>query len=157
SSETGSSLRQCRICHELHSNRDERRIWWLRVQVSRLFTSNQPVTKSLTSIHDRFTKQYLLEAKAVKLKRLGWMLLCILSAVSLSLGQTATTSLRGTIKDPSGALVPGAKITITDKTVGTTFSAMADNGGNYVFAQIPPARYTITATAAGFGDQSKTA
>jgi len=93
----------------------------------------------------------------VKLKRLGWMLLCILSAVSLSLGQTATTSLRGTIKDPSGALVPGAKITITDKTVGTTFSAMADNGGNYVFAQIPPARYTITATAAGFGDQSKTA
>ena len=62
----------------------------------------------------------------MKLKRLGWMLLCILSAVSLSLGQTATTSLRGTIKDPSGALVPGAKITITDKTVGTTFSAMAD-------------------------------
>ena len=85
------------------------------------------------------------------------MLLCILSTVSLSLGQTATTSLRGTIKDPSGALVPGAKITIVDKTIGTTFSAVADNAGNYAFPQIPPARYTITATAAGFGDQSKTA
>ena len=98
-----------------------------------------------------------MEAKAVKLKRWGWMLLCILSTVSLSLGQTATTSLRGTIKDPSGALVPGAKITIVDKTIGTTFSAVADNAGNYAFPQIPPARYTITATAAGFGDQSKTA
>ena len=93
----------------------------------------------------------------MKHTRLGWMLLCILSTVSLSLGQTATTSLRGTIKDPSGALVPGAKVTILDKTKGATFSAVADNAGNYTFPQIPPARYTISVTAPGFGDQSKTA
>lgn len=87
----------------------------------------------------------------------GWILLCILSTATLSFGQIATTSLRGTIKDPSGALVPGAKITITDSGSGTSFSRVADTAGSYVFAQIPPAKYTITVTAAGFGDQIKTA
>ncbi|MBS1803429.1 MAG: carboxypeptidase regulatory-like domain-containing protein [Acidobacteria bacterium] len=85
------------------------------------------------------------------------MLLCILSTVTLSFSQVATTSLRGTIKDPSGALVPGAKITITDAASGTSISKISDNGGAYVFAQIPPAKYTILISAAGFGTQTKTA
>ncbi len=85
----------------------------------------------------------------------GWILLCILSTAALAFGQTATTSLRGTIKDPTGALVPGAKITIVDKEKGTTFTAIANSAGLYTFAQIPPAKYTITATATGFGNQVK--
>ena len=93
----------------------------------------------------------------MKLPRLGWILLCILSTVTLSFAQLATTSLRGTIKDPSGALVPGAKITLTDNANGSTFSTVADAAGNYTFAQIPPAKYTIKATAQGFGEQSKVA
>ena len=56
----------------------------------------------------------------------GWILLCILSTVTLSFGQIATTSLRGTIKDPSGALVPGAKVTLTDKATGKSLSTVAD-------------------------------
>jgi Carboxypeptidase regulatory-like domain len=87
----------------------------------------------------------------------GWVLLCILSTVALGFGQTATTSLRGIIKDPTGALVPGAKITIVNNEKGTTFSAVANSAGLYTFAQIPPAKYTITAIAPGFGNQSKAA
>ncbi|HEY1901399.1 MAG TPA: TonB-dependent receptor [Terracidiphilus sp.] len=87
----------------------------------------------------------------------GWMLLGILSTAVLAFGQNATTSLRGVVKDPNGALVPGAKITLTDKADGQTLSAVANSAGEYVFAQVPPARYTITATAAGFGDQVETA
>jgi hypothetical protein len=93
----------------------------------------------------------------VKNSLAGWILLCILSTVTLSFGQVATTSLRGTIKDPSGALVPGAKITITDSENGKATSRIADSSGSYAFAQIPPAKYTITVTAAGFGNQVKTA
>jgi hypothetical protein len=89
--------------------------------------------------------------------RVGWMLLCILSAVNLSFGQLAGTSLRGTIKDPTGALVPGAKVKIVDNSNGATFSGIAENTGNYVFPQIPPAKYTITVNASGFGEQSKIA
>lgn len=87
----------------------------------------------------------------------GWVLVCFLAPVTLAFGQTATTSLRGVIKDPSGALVPGAKITLLDKAQGTTFTATAGSTGLYTFAQIPPAHYTITVTAPGFGDQMKTA
>ena len=87
----------------------------------------------------------------------GWILLCILSTVSLSFAQIATTSLRGTIKDPSGALVPGAKVTITDRATAKAISVVADNAGQYNFAQIPPSRYDITVTANGFGSQTKSA
>jgi len=93
----------------------------------------------------------------VKKSLSGWILFCILSTVALSYGQTATTSLRGTVKDPTGALVPGAKITLSDEANGSTFSAVADAAGNYTFAQLPPAKYHIKATAPGFGEQSKVA
>ena len=85
------------------------------------------------------------------------MLLCILSTAALAFSQIATTSLRGTIKDPSGALVPGAKITLVDKATGKTLTGVSAASGYYEFVQIPPATYTITVSATGFGDQSKRA
>jgi Carboxypeptidase regulatory-like domain/TonB dependent receptor-like, beta-barrel len=94
---------------------------------------------------------------AVKKSLWRWALFCTLSAATLVFGQLATTSLRGVIKDPSGALVPGAKITLVNKANGSTLTATANTSGSYVFAQIPPAKYTITVTAAGFGDQTKSA
>ena len=87
----------------------------------------------------------------------GWMLCSILSAATLASAQTATTSLRGTVKDPSGALVQGAKITLVDTSNGASLSASTNNAGFYVFAQIQPARYTISVTAKGFGSQAKIA
>jgi hypothetical protein len=92
----------------------------------------------------------------VKKSLWGWVLLCTLSVAS-AFGQIATTSLRGVIKDPSGALVPGATITLTDKSTGKTTSVTASSTGLYEFPQLFPAKYTITVTAPGFGDQSKTA
>jgi hypothetical protein len=85
------------------------------------------------------------------------MLLCILALSAPAFGQSATTSLRGTIKDPSGALVAGATITLTDNATGKSLSTTASGMGSYVFAQIFPSKYTIKATAAGFGDQAKVA
>jgi hypothetical protein len=93
----------------------------------------------------------------VKRSLLGWVLCCILSTASLAVCQIATTSLRGLIKDPSGALVPGAKITLFDKANGSALSAIANDAGSYSFPQIPPAKYTITVSASGFGEQTKTA
>ena len=86
--------------------------------------------------------------------RLLPLLLCI-SLVSPA--QNATTSLRGTIKDPSGALVSGATVTLADKASGQTVTAKSSSNGEYRFVQIQPAQYTITVSSSGFGDQSKEA
>src|ERR1700693_5339329 len=98
-----------------------------------------------------------LEGKELKRSRSGWVLMCILSTACLVFAQTATTSLRGTIKDPSGAVVPGAKITITNNANGQVLTATADSAGNYAFPQIAPAKVTIAATENGFGTQPKSA
>jgi hypothetical protein len=78
-------------------------------------------------------------------------------SAALSFAQNATTSLRGTIKDPSGAVVPGATITLENKAVGQKFTATSKGSGDYTLFQIPPAKYVITVTAKGFGTQSKSA
>ena len=87
----------------------------------------------------------------------GWILNCILSIATLASGQIATTSLRGTIKDPTGAVVPGAKITLLDNATGKMLTAVSGNSGFYDLEQIPPATYAITVSAEGFGNQSKIA
>lgn len=74
-----------------------------------------------------------------------------------SFAQIATTSLRGVVKDPSGAVVPGAKITITNGANGQALSTVSNAAGEYTFPEIVPARYTIDATAQGFGNQKKVA
>ncbi len=87
----------------------------------------------------------------------GWVLFCIFSTATFTLGQSANTSLRGTVKDPSDALVPGAKVTLTNPANGQTLSAVANSAGLYVFPQLLPAKYTVVVTAEGFGEQTKTA
>ncbi|MGA8939439.1 MAG: carboxypeptidase regulatory-like domain-containing protein [Acidobacteriaceae bacterium] len=74
-----------------------------------------------------------------------------------SFAQNATTSLRGVIKDPTGAMVPGATITLSNSATGQVISTTSKSGGDYQLQQLPPATYTITVTAAGFGSQAKSA
>lgn len=76
---------------------------------------------------------------------------------SLLRAQTANTSLRGTVTDASGAVVPGATVTITDSATGKVLQSTSGGAGEYQFNQIPPAKYTIKVSASGFADQSKVA
>ena len=76
---------------------------------------------------------------------------------AVSFAQNATTSLRGVVKDPSGAVVPGATILLNNGATGQKFSAVSKDDGEYQLLQIPPATYMITVTAPGFGSQLKEA
>ncbi len=61
---------------------------------------------------------------------------------------------------PVGAFAadpPGATVTVTNSASGQSFNATANSAGEYTFAAIPPASYTIKASAQGFGDQTKVA
>ncbi|HTY82920.1 MAG TPA: carboxypeptidase-like regulatory domain-containing protein, partial [Silvibacterium sp.] len=71
--------------------------------------------------------------------------------------QNATTSLRGAIKDSSGAVIPGAKVTITNNATGRTLTSTSGSSGEYQFSQIPPATYQIIVAASGFATQTKSA
>jgi len=84
-------------------------------------------------------------------------LLFLITFSASLLAQVATTSLRGVIKDPSGAVLPGAQITLTNQANGQSQSTTSNGTGEYAFAQITPAQYSIKVSASGFGAQTKTA
>ena len=69
----------------------------------------------------------------MKISRWGWMLCCILFSFNLAFGQDANTSLRGIVKDPSGALVAGAKVTLVNSANSKTLSAVSNTAGFYSF------------------------
>jgi len=92
----------------------------------------------------------------VKRSLWGWMLFCILSTAITS-AQNSNTSLRGAVKDTSGAMVPGAAVVLTDNATGQTYRAVSNSSGNYIFPVVSPAHYSITVTSSGFAAQTLTA
>ena len=68
----------------------------------------------------------------------------------LSLGQSFQGSLRGRVLDPNASGTPTAKITLTDEATSVPRSTLSDEKGEYNFAAVTPATYTITIEAAGF-------
>jgi Carboxypeptidase regulatory-like domain len=69
---------------------------------------------------------------------------------TLVLAQIATTSLRGTVSDPKGAVVSGAAVSITNPATGFTRATKSDNQGSYQFLELPPAKYDLTVVAPSF-------
>jgi hypothetical protein len=66
----------------------------------------------------------------------------------------ATGSLRGQVLDPSGAVVPGAAVTLTEGPA--VLNVQSGNDGVYTFKSIPPGLYTLAVQANGFAAFSKT-
>ncbi len=59
-------------------------------------------------------------------------------------------AIQGTVSDPSGAVIPGAKITVSSPDTGFTRALTSDSAGFYSLGPLTPGRYTITVEAAGF-------
>lgn len=58
--------------------------------------------------------------------------------------------IAGTVTDPTGAAVPGAKVSVTSTTTGQVKSATSDGAGDYRISLLSPGIYTVTVAAAGF-------
>ncbi len=65
-------------------------------------------------------------------------------------GQVSSGSLTGVVKDPSGAVVPGAKITLTDVGKQFDYTYTTDNEGRYILRPLPPSTYKLKVEASGF-------
>jgi Carboxypeptidase regulatory-like domain len=77
-------------------------------------------------------------------------LLAILALFSIgSFGQQISGDLVGTVKDASGAVVPGAVVEVTSLTTGFKASQTTNTAGEYHFVNLPPGHYSVQATAAG--------
>ena len=79
------------------------------------------------------------------------VLAAILLAPSLTLlAQTTTGRILGSVTDPSGAVMSGATVTITDVQRGTTRKLTTDSSGSYVASSLDPGVYNVRAEAKGF-------
>jgi hypothetical protein len=87
------------------------------------------------------------------MKKIFGLALVLSAAVALSLGQTISVnggSIQGTITDPSGAVVPGARITITGTETGSVKVVTGDSSGFYSVGPLNPGEYTVNVVAPGF-------
>jgi outer membrane receptor protein involved in Fe transport len=81
------------------------------------------------------------------------VLACVLLTISASLNlaaQQITGSIRGTVLDPSGAIVQAATITAKQVETGLTRTVVADRQGDYLFVELPIGHYQLEVQARGF-------
>jgi hypothetical protein len=78
------------------------------------------------------------------------LLSLMLLAARATWAQDATGTIAGSIRDASGALVAGAKVTVTNLDTRTTKQAVSNNQGFYQVLLLPIGHYEVSAEAAGF-------
>ncbi len=78
------------------------------------------------------------------------LLLLISLTPSDSMAQSTFGSIVGTVKDSSGALVPGASVRLINSGTAAEKTVTTDQHGDYSFLNLNPGKYQITITANGF-------
>src|SRR5271170_4368959 len=90
--------------------------------------------------------------------RFAGMVLTLALAMTLLLSPTLLSAqadvgngnIIGTVTDPSGAVVSGAKVTVTEKAKGVSLSRTSDSRGSFTSGALIPGNYTVRVEAAGF-------
>src|SRR5438270_13012636 len=65
-------------------------------------------------------------------------------------GQVSTANFYGIVTDSSGAVVPGAAVTMTNTETAAVFRKVSDAAGEFLFDFLPTGTYTLRIEAAGF-------
>ena len=75
--------------------------------------------------------------------------LSLLSLSTAAFGQS-TATLAGTVKDATGAVLPGATVSLHNNATGADRTITSDGAGQYVMPSLPPGDYRVTVSAPGF-------
>jgi TonB family protein len=86
---------------------------------------------------------------AVAVAAVGCAVLVSLASVAAH-AQVARGALAGVVKDPSGAVIPGCRVTAKNLDGTNQETAVANAAGGYVFTSIPPGRYALEFRSPGF-------
>lgn len=76
--------------------------------------------------------------------------LCGVATVQLN-AQDTNASLSGTVMDPTGAIVPGAKMMLTNGATAFQLKTSSSDAGGYTFRNLTPGKYDLNVSAPGFG------
>src|SRR5215510_3594496 len=83
------------------------------------------------------------------------LLICMMLLSLAAFGQETTGGIQGTVRDPQGAVVPGATIEVTSPALLGKRSQTSDAGGFYHFANLQPGLYSVTVASTGFSNQTQ--
>src|SRR5271168_3760359 len=79
-------------------------------------------------------------------------LIALLTAVSLPMQAQYSSGIEGTVTDQSGAVVPDAQVVLTNQETQVTQTATANSQGLVRLLHLPPGRYAVSISAAGFSE-----
>src|ERR1700722_19260434 len=91
--------------------------------------------------------------------RFSWLVVFVLtlfSCVAFAQTSVSTGSITGTVTDPTGAVVGGAKVVITNTGTGQALNLAANSGGAYTSGPLDPGTYKVQVSAKGFSSVNET-
>ena len=78
------------------------------------------------------------------MKRLVPLMIPALVCAALpALAQRDLATVVGTVSDPTGGVIAGARVTITEDATGLVYRVLTDNAGNYIRTALKPGVYTV--------------
>src|SRR5262249_27029832 len=92
----------------------------------------------------------------MRVARLSWVGLILLTLVSNSSGQSTQGGMVGTISDEKGAEISGAKVRVTNVGTGLQRETTTSGNGLYRLLALPTGTYEVTAEAQGFATTTTT-
>src|SRR5437764_3032502 len=101
-------------------------------------------------------REIKLDSRRSSMKRLqqfctiAFFLCCCLPLTLANAQSASSAQISGTVVDPQGAVVPGAKVTATNQATGIGRSVTTTSTGNYVIPNLTPGTYDVSVDAKGF-------
>ncbi len=89
------------------------------------------------------------------MRKLFWVAVWLVAATTL-FAQTETGQITGTVTDPTGAVIPGATLTVKSTGTGASRTVTTSADGTYTVANLLPGQYTLTVESAGFTKAERT-
>ena len=85
-----------------------------------------------------------------RFQRCGFLVTGLLALAGTAFSQASSSSLQGTVTDPSGSAIPGATVVLANNEATVERTVETGPQGEYRFLALPPATYTLTVSARGF-------
>src|SRR5882672_12462389 len=84
------------------------------------------------------------------IQRLAFVIFVFVLSASAIAQTAATADLRGTVKDPNGAVIQNATVNVRDEARNFERTVQTNDSGYFTLLSLPPGHYTLTVTAKGF-------